>query len=256
VERSACAYPKANLLLSGMQQIPVCTSCGAEIPSGARFCRICGQRSTQFNSGSVTEGTTRLLDTPEPNAPFGQNAYEHHGSLAQPTSRILPEANPTSRSLETNPRPQNWALIGTIVAATIALILTALFITLRNRSETTPSPPAVTRPGVQPIQIPPPPAPPRGLPQGNTGSISREFVYPGAETTMEVTDVSEGSVLQLQTSDSLDQVVSWYTEKLKPTKVMRATIPSPSVILEAGEMKAIINTDGGKTVIMLAQGED
>ena len=71
---------------------------------------------------------------------------------------------------------------------------------------------------------------------------------------MEVTDVSEGAVLQLQTSDSFDKVVNWYTEKLKPTKVVR--IPDSNVILEAGEMKAIINAEDGKTIIMLTQGDD
>lgn len=71
---------------------------------------------------------------------------------------------------------------------------------------------------------------------------------------MEVTDVSEGAVLQLQTSDSFDKVVRWYTEKLKPTKVVR--IPNSNVILEAGELKVIINADGDKTIIMLAQGDD
>jgi hypothetical protein len=203
----------------------------------------------------VTEGTTRLLDTPEPKAPFNQNVYEHHGGLAQPTSRIPLEANPTSRSLETNPKPKNWVLIGSILVATLALILTALFIALRNPSTTTPvSPPAVTRPELPPIQPPQPPAPPQGIPSSGTTSISRELVYPGAETIMEVTDVSEGAVLQLQTSDSFDKVVSWYTEKLKPTKVVR--IPGSNVILEAGELKAIINAEGNKTTIMLAQGDD
>lgn len=71
---------------------------------------------------------------------------------------------------------------------------------------------------------------------------------------MEVTDVSEGAVLQLQTSDSFDKVVNWYTEKLKPTKVVK--LPNSNVILEAGEMKAIINAKDGRTIIMLTQGSD
>jgi hypothetical protein len=204
----------------------------------------------------VTEGTTRLLETPEPNAPFGQNVYEHHGELAQPTSRMPPEANPTSRSLETNSRP-NWVLIGSVLVATIALILTALFIMLRNPSTTTTpvSPPAVTVPEPPAAQPPQPPSPPQGIPPGSSGSsISRELIYPGAETMMEVTDVSEGAVLQLQTSDSFDKVVAWYTQKLKPTKVVK--LPSSNVILEAGETKAIINSRGDQTIILVTQGED
>ena len=65
----------------------------------ARFCRRCGQASAQFKSESVTEGTTRILETPESNKIFGQEFYEQHGSLAQQTSRISPQANQTVRSL-------------------------------------------------------------------------------------------------------------------------------------------------------------
>jgi hypothetical protein len=234
-----------------MQQTPLCTTCGAEISSEARFCRKCGQPSPQFNPDSVTEGTTRLLETPERPASFHQNVYEHPGGLAQATNRLPPQASPTSRSLEPNRKPTNWLLISSMIVAAIALIVTGLFITLRNRPATIVSPPVVTRPDVPP-GLPVPPPPPPGTTQGS--GISRALVYPGAETTMEVTDVSEGNVLQLQTSDSFDKVVNWYMEKLKPTKVVR--IPNSNVILEAGEIKAIINADDAGTMIMLAQGED
>jgi hypothetical protein len=141
-------------------------------------------------------------------------------------------------------------LIGSILIAVIAL--TALFVTLLNRSSTTTaSPPAVTRPEVP--TIPQPPAPP--MPPQGTG-INPAFVYPGAKTMMEITGDDEGNVLQLQTSDSFDKVVDWYTEKLKPAKVVRIKDPTSHVILEAGELKAIINANGNVTTIMLAQGDD
>jgi hypothetical protein len=202
----------------------------------------------------VTEGTTRLLETPERPTQFGQDVYEQHGSLAQPTTRIPSQANETNRSLEINRKSPQWVLIGSILIAVIAL--TALFVTLLNRSSTTTaSPPAVTRPEVPTIPQPPaPPVPPQGTTQG-TG-INPAFVYPGAKTTMEITGDDEGNVLQLQTSDSFDKVVDWYTERLKPTKVVRIKDPTSHVILEAGELKAIINANGNGTTIMLAQGDD
>lgn len=200
----------------------------------------------------MTEGTTRLLETPEPRAPFNQNVYEHPGSLAQQTSRISPQALPTSQSLEPNRKPTNWVLLTSILIAAIALIATVLFITLRNPAATPVTPPVVTRPEVPP---PLPPMPPTLPPQGTTkGSvINRAFVYPGAETTMEVTSGSEGNMVQLQTSDSFEKVVGWYTEKLKPIQVVRQ--PS-NVILRGSELTAIINAEGDMTTIMLAQGED
>lgn len=78
---------------------------------------------------------------------------------------------------------------------------------------------------------------------------------------MQVTDASEGNVLQLETSDSLDKVVAWYTDRLKPTQVIRAPGSNvgeadSNVILVAGEMKVIINAQGDRTIIMLAQGGD
>jgi hypothetical protein len=213
----------------------------------------------------VTEGTTRLLETPErPAASFDQNVYEQPGSLAQAaTTRISPQANPTNRNLETNPKTNNRMVISLMLAATIVLILAGLFIALRNRSATIPAAPAapgVTGPEAPPVQPPPPPPlPSPATTQG--GSLSHALVYPGAKTLMEVSDASEGNVLQLQTSDSLDNVVAWYTEKLKPTKVIRAPGSNiggadSNVILVAGEVKVIINAEGGQTTIMLAQGGD
>ena len=73
---------------------------------------------------------------------------------------------------------------------------------------------------------------------------------------MEITDVSEGNVLQLQTSDSLEKVVNWYTGKLHPKNVMKAPGPPPSVILVADEMQAVINSTGNKTSILLHFGSE
>ena len=239
-----------------MQPTSSCTNCGAEISSEARFCRSCGQRSTQFNPESVTEGTTRLLETPERQAPPGQHIYDHPGDLAQVTKRLPLQANPTSRSLENNHQSRSRVLIGSTVI--VLLMFAALFMVLWNRSATPVSTPAVVRPELPPIQPPPTPSLPSPPPQGIApqGSISRAYVYPGAETTMEMTDVSEGNVLQLQTSDSLDKVVSWYTEKLHPKQVVRTSGPSTSVILEGDEIQVVINSTGNRTSILLHLGGD
>ncbi len=70
---------------------------------------------------------------------------------------------------------------------------------------------------------------------------------------MEITGEDEGHVLQLRTSDSLDKVVDWYIEKLKPTKVVRMKERTPQVILEADETNVVINENGDGTTIMLTQ---
>jgi hypothetical protein len=203
----------------------------------------------------VTEGTTRLLETPERSASFDQNVYEQHGPLAQATSRIPPQANETSRSLQANRKSPQWVMIGSLLV--IIFLLTTLFIVFKNRSSrrTVTSPPAVTRPDLPPVPPqPPPPLQPRGSAEG-TG-INRALIYPGARTVMEITGENEGHVLQLRTSDSLDKVVDWYIEKLKPEKVVRMKEPAPQVVLEADETNVLINENGDETTIMLTQDGD
>jgi hypothetical protein len=206
-----------------------------------------------LDAESVTEGTTRLLETPERPAAFDQHVYEQPGSLAQATSHLPSQANQTSRSLEANRKSPQWVLIGSLLVVVFMLTTLVIVLTNRHSTRTTVTPPVVTRPELPSIPPPqPPPLPPGDSTQGT--SINRAFVYPGAETTMEVTDVDEGDVLQLQTLDSFDKVVDWYMAKLKPTKVVR--VPSSNVVLEAGEMKAIITANGNGTTIMLTRGAD
>lgn len=252
-----------------MQPTVACTSCGAEIPAEARFCRSCGQPSARFNRESVTEGTTRHLETPErpPAPPPAQDFYEHHpGGLAQPTNRLPPQANPTSRGLEANRKPTNWVLIGAIIVAALALIATGLVIGLRKRPAvaTTPStPPQVGRPGPVPVQpaIPPPPVPqPPSTGTAEGGVISPALLYPGAKTVMRVTGGSDGNVIQLQTSDSFDKVVQWYKDKLKPEQTVEqgdpaVEVPGHAVILQGKGVTAIITGQDGATGIMLTDEE-
>ncbi|HWS98658.1 MAG TPA: zinc ribbon domain-containing protein [Pyrinomonadaceae bacterium] len=246
-----------------MQPTVACTTCGAEIPVEARFCRNCGQPSARFDRESVTEGTTRLLETPERPTPPppAQDVYQHPGQLAQPTNRLPPQTNPTSRALEPNRKPTNWVLISAIIIAALALIATGLVIGLRNRpAATTPNPPQVVQPGPPPPG--PPPAPP-GLPPPppvvtEGGGISSALIYPGAKTVMRVTGNAEGNVIQLQTSDSFDKVVSWYKEKLKPEQTIEQGdlspgLPGRSVILATGNVTAIITGLDDGTSIMLTQ---
>lgn len=244
-------------------QTSTCTSCGAEIPLEARFCRNCGQPSARFDRESVTEGTTRLLETPERPAPGPAFEFptERPGELAQATTRLPPQGAQTSRGLEAQRKPTNWALISVIIVAALALIATGLLIGLRGRS--TPASTPVVAPGpppAQPPQLPevPPPPPATGVSEGS--GIDPALIYPGAKTTMRITGGSEGNVIQLQTSDSFDKVVNWYKEKMKPETVVEASDPrggpsGRSVILATEAVTAIINNQGDATGVMLTQGD-
>jgi hypothetical protein len=220
----------------------------------ARFCRKCGKPSTRFAAESVTEGTTRILETPEASKVFGQEFYEQHGSLAQPTTRIPPQANQTARNLAVaEPKRQNWALIGSLLFVGLALIATILFFALRGSS--TPPPSVIIRREGPPIPQPPhPPALPPVTGQAGTSVISAEYLYPGAEKLME-TISNDGSVVQLRTSDSFDKVVNWYEEKLKPSNIVKQKAGDESqMILNAPPMNAVISEDNsGDVKIILHQ---
>lgn len=247
-----------------MQPTVACANCGAEIPVEARFCRSCGQPSARFKQESVTEGTTRLLETqerPQPPPP-AYEVYERPGELAQATTRLPPQTNPTSHTLEPTRKPTNWVLISAIIVAALALIATGLIIGLRSRTAT-PTPPIV-KPGAPPVPpAVPPPAPPPPPTTGVTegGTINPSLIYPGAKTLMQVTGGSDGNVIQLQTSDSFDKVVDWYKDKLKPEQIIQSNdqntgMPGRSVILPGKEVTAIINSQGDVTNVMLAQEDD
>lgn len=207
----------------------------------ARFCRKCGQPSARSASESVTEGTTRILETPQASKVFGQEFYEQHGSLAQPTTRIPPQANQTARNLAAaEPKRQNWALIGALLFVGCALIATILFFALRGSPTPTAPTPIATGPQIPPIPQPPHPPSPPSLGQGGS-AISSEFVYPGAQTETEIRNGGGGGVLKLRTTDPFDKVVNWYMEKLKPANIIRKQ--------EGDGLKVILNGDGMNTVI-------
>ena len=76
------------------------------------------------------------------------------------------------------------------------------------------------------------------------------LIYPGAQTVVDMTG-DDGRAIQLQTDDSLDRVLAWYDETLKPTKRMRLT--STSFFLRNQKVTATIATEDKKTNILIKQ---
>jgi hypothetical protein len=79
---------------------------------------------------------------------------------------------------------------------------------------------------------------------------SAALIYPGAQTVVDMTS-DEGRAIQLQTGDSLNQVLAWYQGNLKPTKTMRLT--STSFVLKNQNVTATIATEDNKTNILIKQ---
>jgi hypothetical protein len=102
--------------------------------------------------------------------------------------------------------------------------------------------------GVAPPVAPQPPQPPTAE-KGNSSGL----IYPGAEVTMEMSRGAEGGIRTMRTKDSIDKVIAWYTERLKPEKTVKT---EDSAVLTGIKATAIISSDDDETNIVLKEGID
>jgi hypothetical protein len=239
-----------------------CSNCGTTIESNQRFCRKCGQPI------NFSEATTRTLDPPSVIEPSTQ----HINSTPTSPSYFPPDAArpvPAQATTELRASAQKRmiivmaGLIGFLAVALIVLAVIASRISQNSAHEQsattqpqqTPPPSARQIPPLPPVTVQPPvpqPPPAPTAPSATTGgatTISREMVYPGAKITTEINRSEGGSALQLQTDDSFDKVVAWYTAKLKPVKTLKTL--GPTAILQGESVSAIINGTGNGTSIFL-----
>jgi hypothetical protein len=84
----------------------------------------------------------------------------------------------------------------------------------------------------------------------STDENANSLIYPNSRTTLDTASDS-GRAIQLQTGDSSDQVVAWYTTNLKPTKTMQLT-PTTTVLKNQSATVTIVGEDG-KTTILIKQ---
>ncbi len=248
------------VMLTKIMSNATCPNCGAALIAGAKFCRQCGRLVSSANASSVTEATTRTLRTPTDYAAQPTDFFP-----PQPTSPayMSPKETPPPPAYDTKNLEQSGGKRNTWLLSAVAAILLCALITLgivffiKSRSSTTqpstttPEPPTVTVPG-----IPPPPPPPPKPPTTRTGtnSISRELIYPGAQTTLEMEDEESGSMVQLQSKDAYEKVRDWYIEKLKPMNIKK--LPGPMTVLNTDKLVVIINGGDSDTSVILKQHDE
>lgn len=233
------------------QQKSSCTNCGTELLPDARFCRRCGQPSNPLERGSVTEVTTRRLETPgQPFMP-GQGVTAQQ-ALEQQSSGQTSAAAMSAETRSLAPTSTLKRLLPALLILCIALLLPTVYLLKKLRHPVIKIvPPTVEAPAVP--QPPKPPKPPATWTTDSTG-IDPAFIYPGARTTMVISKAGEGNVVQLQTEDPLNKVADWYADKLKPTEIFRQP---KNVVLKAEDMSVIITPSGtGGSNIMIKQGAD
>ncbi|HEY0080644.1 MAG TPA: hypothetical protein VGB73_18715 [Pyrinomonadaceae bacterium] len=228
--------------------------------AGARFCRRCGQAAAYLRQSSVTEATTRIFDAPTYSSSAAQTGFAAKPTGAaylapqqmheQPLSHIN---NTMGLEARRSGSWLKWAFVALVIfalAAALALPLVAGW--WRERAGAGFHPPIVVVP--EPPVPPMPPMPPMPPEVGAPGaaSIDPEFFYPGSRVTLDISQ-DDGGVVGLHTNDAVEKVAAWYTQKLKPERVVR--VPGASTVMEAEGMKAVISSAGNGTDIILKREE-
>lgn len=243
-----------------METPTTCAGCSAQISAGTRFCRRCGRPSPYLNETSVTESTTQILPRAEalpinaapPLASAYQAPLQNGDSSGEATRRSL-----ESNKMTSNAKPHvSWAVYAMVLLIVACAVATIVFLKPRSQTQkiviVRPSDGFVAAPPAIPhIAVPEVPRAPSALPAAESPNSDKDaLVYPNAEIKMRVNRAGEGQVLQMSTTDALDTVADWYTSKLKPSRAVRE---NQNVVLDAGEVKAVITKAGNKTEIILHQ---
>jgi hypothetical protein len=199
---------------------PKCTVCGAELIPGTGFCRQCGAPATEVAEqptailSQPVDGTTQRLD-PRSTSP---------GKVARsPDSLEFPDAL-TETLAPPGARPRKFLVVGIVILSVMisAAVVGVVRSVLQSRTEAQ-----------------------------QTGQISRALIYPGSRIVLDIGHDGGGSVLQLETDDSLQKVQAWYGATLKPDKILQATMTA--VIMRKDNVTATLVSESNTTTIVIKQ---
>lgn len=188
----------------------ICKTCGAELLAGTSFCRQCGAAIIPDVVADSSERTTSLF--PETNN--GATQRFDPRPTSEPKKAPVVDAGIAAAK---GRKPWKPVLALIVVALIIVTLVGVVALTrIRTNSRTVASDP---------------------------------LLYPGAQTLMDMSNPDGGRALQLQTSDPLEKVESWYNRNLRPQKTVRLT--SSSVVLKNENTTATIASEGGMTNILI-----
>ena len=187
-----------------------CRQCGSELLPQTNFCRQCGARVT--------------ADLPEQNDPATKLLTDEDIVATQRLGSRPTAPNP-QRVILRSPAPAKESKKSggklMLIGAFLIILLAGLVTTV-----------AIMRAHV------------------NRDNVSEEsIIYPGARKSMDIVADGGGRAVQLETSDSLEQVDEWYRETLKPDKVIR--LSATSVVMKNKKAVATIVREGDQTNILI-----
>ena len=192
-----------------------CSQCGAELLPETNFCRRCGAIAKASGEVSSSELPTEVF-AQEPASPTTRRLESRTTSPDRALRQAIAGANTKAADPDAQ-RRRRAALIGGAVALVVLIGLMAgvAYVRISSDSRTT---------------------------------ADAALVYPGSRTIVDVAS-GDGRTIQLQTDDSLEQVITWYEVNLKPTKTMRLT--STSIVLKNENVTTTLATEAGKTNILI-----
>jgi hypothetical protein len=184
---------------------------------GANFCRRCGAVIANGSSAEVnsSELPTEMLD--QKNNLTTSRLNPRATSPETPLRAVVPDLASGKHDAAAQASRRRWTVIGSafVVLLLCGIIASVAYLRMGSHNRTT---------------------------------DDTTLFYPGSQT---IVDVSSGDdrAIQLQSYDSLEQVIAWYEKSIKPTKTMRLT--STSVVLKNENATVTVATESGKTNILI-----
>ena len=183
---------------------------------GANFCRRCGAVIPDSSSAEVnsSELPTELLEQKNVTT---SRLNPRATSPETPLRAVVPDLALGEDDAASQRSRRRWTLIG---SAFVVLLLCGIIAAV-----------AYVRSGTN-----------------NRTTHDTTLFYPGSQTVVDVSS-GDGRAIQLQSGDSLDQVIAWYEKSIRPTKTMRLT--STSVVLKNENVTVTVATEGSNTNILI-----
>ncbi len=185
---------------------------------GTNFCRRCGAVIADASSAAInsSELPTEMLD--QKKILTTNRLNPRATSPETPLRGVVPDdlSQGTYDAAEKASR-RRWTLIGSVFVVVLlcGIIASVAYVRLGSHNRTT---------------------------------DDATLFYPGSLTIVDVSS-DDGRAIQLQSGDSLEQVISWYEKSIKPTKTMR--LSSTSVVLKNQNVTTTVASEGGKTNILI-----
>lgn len=194
-----------------------CSVCDAMLMPGGNFCRRCGAVIADSSRAEVnsSELPTRMLDQ---KATLTTSRLNPRATSPEtPLRAVVPEFASGKHDSGTAVQRRRSILIGSafVVLLLCGIIAAVAYVRMGSHNRTT---------------------------------DDATLFYPGSQTIVDVSS-GDGRAIQLQSGDSLEQVIVWYEKSIRPTKTMRLT--STSVVLKNENVTTTVASEGGKTNILI-----